>query len=302
MFRSPISPASVCTSARSSSRSVISRGESGTEREIFFPGIFIPNHQSKKNIATTATVMRTLLSNKRRNMPESRDLKLGDLLPKPQSTEDEKQDRHYDEDGEVRPVFEQMCAAQNDRAHERDEISRRKECAEGVKNPGHGFPRKNETGEKDARQEEHHRHLQGLHLVFGLGSDKQTQAEQRENVNEGRKHHPHHIAYDRNVKHKAHNEEENHRHGHADAQIRNKFAEHQPCAAQWADKQLLKGPTFSFADKRHGSSDSCAALQNHADHARHKKVRTAHRRFVKHLRANIDGDTVSTGFAQKRFH
>src|SRR5439155_18042290 len=75
---------------------------------------------------------------------------LSDLLSKPQSAKYEKQDRHQDKDGKVRPVFEKMCATQNDRAHQRDEISGREERAQRVKNPGHGFPRKNEAGEKDA--------------------------------------------------------------------------------------------------------------------------------------------------------
>src|SRR4029453_17488041 len=109
---------------------------------------------------------------------------LSDLLSKPQSAKNKKQDRHQDKDGKVRPVFEKMCAAQNDRAHQGDEICGGEERAERVKNPGHGFPRKNEAGEKNARQEENHRHLQSLHLVCSLGSDEETKTEQRENVNQ----------------------------------------------------------------------------------------------------------------------
>src|SRR6266404_1536075 len=57
MFRSPISPPSVCTSARSSSRSVISSGESGTEREIFLPGI-----RSKKHHVALTTIAKQIIS------------------------------------------------------------------------------------------------------------------------------------------------------------------------------------------------------------------------------------------------
>ena len=79
-------------------------------------------------------------------------LQLADLFPKSQRAEHEKQDRHEDEDGEVRPVFEEMRAAQNDRAHERDEIGGWEKRAERIKNPGHGFPRENKAGEENTRQ------------------------------------------------------------------------------------------------------------------------------------------------------
>ena len=59
MLRSPISPASFCTFARSSSRNTTSSGESGPALETFFPGILIPNHQSNTKTATTTMVMRS---------------------------------------------------------------------------------------------------------------------------------------------------------------------------------------------------------------------------------------------------
>src|SRR6266550_7358067 len=65
-----------------------------------------------------------------------------------------------------------ICAAQNDRAHKRNEIRRGKQRTERVKNPWHGFARKNEPREENARQQKHHRHLQRLHLVFGSGPDE----------------------------------------------------------------------------------------------------------------------------------
>ena len=77
------------------------------------------------------------------------------------------------------------------------------------------------------------------------------------------------------------------RHGHTDAQIRDEFAEHEPRAAQRADEQLLEGSAFAFADERHGGGNGRADLQNNADHARNVEVRTAHRRVVKHLRAEF---------------
>ena len=79
-------------------------------------------------------------------------LQLADLFPKSQRAEHEKQDRHDDEDCEMGPVFKKMCAAQNDRAHERDEVGGREKSAERIKNPGHGFPRENKAGEENTRQ------------------------------------------------------------------------------------------------------------------------------------------------------
>src|ERR1700730_16121993 len=61
MFRSPISPASFCTSARSSSRNATSSGESAAAFEIFLPGILTPNHQSNANTAATTMAMRSAL-------------------------------------------------------------------------------------------------------------------------------------------------------------------------------------------------------------------------------------------------
>ena len=102
--------------------------------------------------------------------------KLRDLGSKPRCAESEEQSRHHNENGKLRPVFEEICSAQNNRAHECDEIGRGKQCAESIKNPRHGFTWKNETGKEHARQQEHHRHLQRLHLVFGSGPDEQPQA------------------------------------------------------------------------------------------------------------------------------
>src|SRR6266699_1349999 len=117
-------------------------------------------------------------------MPESPDLSSRDLLAKSKSTKNEEQDRHHNEDGEGRPVFEEMCTAQNDSAHQRDEIGRREERAKRVKNPWHGFPWKDEAGEENTRQQEHHRHLQRLHLIFRFGSYQQPKTEEREHIDE----------------------------------------------------------------------------------------------------------------------
>ncbi len=107
-----------------------------------------------------------------------------DLLPEPQRADAEKQHRHPRHDGERLPVFEKVRAAQDDGAHEIDEIGGREEGADGVEDPGHRFARENETGEEDARQDEGHRHLQRLHLVLRFRPDEQSEAEERENVNE----------------------------------------------------------------------------------------------------------------------
>ena len=72
MLRSPISPASFCTFARSSSRNTTSSGDSGPAADTFFPGILIPNHQSNTKIATTTTVMRSALKTSDRNTAGTR--------------------------------------------------------------------------------------------------------------------------------------------------------------------------------------------------------------------------------------
>src|SRR5438477_9104862 len=59
MLRSPISAASFCTFARSSSRKATSSGDSSPALETFFPGILIPNHQSNTKTAATTMVTRS---------------------------------------------------------------------------------------------------------------------------------------------------------------------------------------------------------------------------------------------------
>src|SRR6202011_1364089 len=130
---------------------------------------------------------------------------LSDLLPKLERAEDEEQSRNDDEDHQLWPVLKKMRAAENDSPGERYEIRRRQQSAQRVKNPRHGFARKNETGEENARQHEGHRHLKRLHLVFGLGGNEQAKAEQSKHVNKSGEHHRKNISSDRNVKHEAHN-------------------------------------------------------------------------------------------------
>ena len=109
---------------------------------------------------------------------------LRDLFSKSQGAESKKQVRHQNEDDEILPVFEEICSAQDNGAHERDKIGRGKERAERIKNPRHRFTWKNETGKENARQQKHHRHLQRLHLVFGIGPYEQTEAEQRKDIDQ----------------------------------------------------------------------------------------------------------------------
>src|SRR5437667_5512349 len=73
MLRSPISPASFCTSVRSSSRNAISSGESGAACETFLPGILTPNHQSNAKTAATAMLMRRTLKRIRQSTHNGRD-------------------------------------------------------------------------------------------------------------------------------------------------------------------------------------------------------------------------------------
>ena len=76
---------------------------------------------------------------------------LRDFSPEPQCAENEEQVRHQNENDKVVPVFEQICASQNDRAHECDEIGGGEKRAERVENPRHGLPRENESGKENAR-------------------------------------------------------------------------------------------------------------------------------------------------------
>src|SRR6266540_6979930 len=79
-------------------------------------------------------------------------IELCDLCSKSRCAESEEQGRHHNENGKLRPVFEEICSAQNDRAHECDKIGRGKQRAERIKNPRHGFAWKNESGKENARQ------------------------------------------------------------------------------------------------------------------------------------------------------
>src|SRR5438067_11966358 len=99
-----------------------------------------------------------------------------ELVPEPHNAKTKKHIRHHNKYQQVGPVFEKMCAAQNDCAHERDEIRRRKQRTERIENPRHCFTRENEARKENARQQEDHGHLQRLHLVFGSGPNEQTEA------------------------------------------------------------------------------------------------------------------------------
>src|SRR5205809_8102925 len=116
MFRSPISPARACTSAASSARNPTSATESGAAVEIFFPGIRIPKHQSKRKNATTASAMRRPLRHKRRNIPMLPLLRSSDLRPEAQGADAEKQHGHDGHDRKCGPVFEKAGATQTDGA------------------------------------------------------------------------------------------------------------------------------------------------------------------------------------------
>src|SRR6266404_1277576 len=111
MFRSPMSPASVCTSRRNSSRSAISSGDNGAATETFFPGIRTPNHHNNAMMAATALTIRREVNKMRGHIS-------ADLFAERERAEGEEQDRHDDEDEQVRPVLEEMCAAEDDGARE----------------------------------------------------------------------------------------------------------------------------------------------------------------------------------------
>ena len=138
-------------------------------------------------------------------------------------------------------------------------------------------------------------------MIRSHGPHKQTQAQQRKHIYQCGKYHREDIAHDWNKKHKPHNREQDQRHCHADAQIRNQLSEHEARAAQWAYQQLLERAALPFAHQGHGGSNCGPNLQNDANHARHEKVRRAHGRVVKHLGPNIDRHSLPAGFTQKRF-
>src|SRR6266704_2577660 len=111
MFRSPMSPASVCTSRRNSSRSAISSGDNCAATETFFPGVRTPNHHSSAMIAVTALTIRRELNKMRRHISP-------DLFAEQERAKSEEQDRHHDQDEQMRPVFEEVRAAEDDRTRE----------------------------------------------------------------------------------------------------------------------------------------------------------------------------------------
>src|SRR5947207_3348757 len=234
MFRSPMSPASACTSATSSARKAMSPAESGAAVEIFFPGIFIPNHQSKRKKTTTPSAMRSPLIPKRRKIPS---FKSADLFPEPQRADAKEEHGHDRHDGERGPVFEEARAAQDDGAHERDEIRGRKKGADRVENPGHRVARENKAGEKHARQNESHAHLQRLHLILCFRGHEQSDAEEREEINQRRENHRDDAARDRHGEDETHDAEKQNGHDHSDAKIWDQFALHQAPAAERAPEQ-----------------------------------------------------------------
>src|SRR6516165_3628292 len=173
MFRSPISPASFCTLARSSSRSAISSGDSGAAFGILLPGILIPNHQSNAKTAATAITTRTVPKKIRLNTLTTESIAprttggtraLSNLFAESHRAKRKQSDAHPRQDEERRPEVGEACSAQHDRSHQRDEISRGHACTDPIENPGHRFPRKNETREKDSRQKENERQLKCFHL------------------------------------------------------------------------------------------------------------------------------------------
>ena len=89
----------------------ISSADNAAALKIFLPGILTPNHQSNAKTATTAPTIRTMLNKMRRNISS-------DLFAEEERAKSEEQDRHDDQDEQVRPVFEEMCAAEDDGARE----------------------------------------------------------------------------------------------------------------------------------------------------------------------------------------
>src|ERR1700730_15225675 len=272
MFRSPISPASFCTSMASSARKTISSAESGAAVEIFLPGILIPNHQSKKKNVRTASAMRKPLRHKRRNISKLPLYKSANLFPEPQRADAEEQHGHHRHDPKRWPVLKEAGAAQNDGAHEVDEIGRREKGADRVKNPGHRFAWENEAGEEHARHDEGHRHLERLHLVLGLCGDEQTETEQRENINERGKHHRDYAPGDGHREDETHDREQQNRHEHSDAKVGHQLSQHQTPAAERTHEQLLQRPPLALAHDSHGGGKGGSDLQDDTDHSWHEKV------------------------------
>src|SRR5437588_1907225 len=110
MFRSPISPASVCTSARNSSRKATSSVERVAEATTFFPGILTPNHHSNATTTATVLVIRTILSRMRRRMS-------AEFFAEAEGAEREQCGAHRGKDDKRRPEFGEARTAQDNRAH-----------------------------------------------------------------------------------------------------------------------------------------------------------------------------------------
>src|SRR5436190_1927129 len=132
-------------------------------------------------------------------------------------------------------------AAEDDGAKKFDVVGRRKDGADAVKYRRHGFAGEDEAAEKNAREDQRHGHLQGLHLGFGAGGDEQADAEQAEGVEKGCQKERDEAAGNWDLEKKSHQAEKENRHGHADAPIRNEFAEHETPARQRTDEELFEG-------------------------------------------------------------
>src|SRR5258708_2693445 len=103
MFRSPMSPASVCTSRRNSSRSAISSGDNCAVTKTLFPGIRTPNHHNNAMMAATALTIRRELNKMRGHIS-------ADLFAERERAEQQKKDAALH-----RHVKEKVSRDQDDR-------------------------------------------------------------------------------------------------------------------------------------------------------------------------------------------
>src|SRR6516225_10464531 len=117
---------------------------------------------------------------------------------------DEEQRTHQEQCHSVPPEMAPSGAPKNDAAGDVDEIGGGNEEADGVEKLGHGFARKDVSGEKDARKNGEKRELHGLRLRGGFTGNQNADRERDEDVRKRQEGQQEHVPVNRHEKQEAH--------------------------------------------------------------------------------------------------
>ena len=104
--------------------------------------------------------------------------------------------------------------------------------------------------------------MQRLHLILRFRGHKQSDAEEREEINQRRENHRDDAARDRHGEDETHDAEKQNGHDHSDTKIRDQFAQHQAPAAERAHEQLFERAALALTHHRHGRGERRADLQD----------------------------------------